>query len=46
MGERRDAYMVLVGKSEEKRPLGGFKRKWEDNIMTDLQKWDWRYVLD
>jgi len=32
MGERRVAYWVLVGKPEGKRPLGRFKRRWEDNI--------------
>jgi len=40
MGERRDAYRVLVGKSEGKRPLGRQKRRWEDNIKIDLQKVD------
>ena len=30
--------MVLVGKPEGKRPLGRSRRKWEDNIKTDLQK--------
>ena len=31
-GEER----VLVGKSEEKRPLGRPRRGWEDNIKMDL----------
>jgi hypothetical protein len=26
-----DAYRVLVGKTEEKRPLGRPRRRWEDN---------------
>ena len=30
--------MVLVGKLEGKRPLGSPRRKWEDNIKTDLQE--------
>ena len=38
MGERRDAYRVLVEKPEGNRPLGGSKRRWEDNITTDLQE--------
>jgi hypothetical protein len=38
MGERRVEYRVLVGKPEGKRPLGRLKRRWEDNIMTDLQE--------
>jgi hypothetical protein len=31
-------YRVLVGKPEGKRPLGRPKRRWEDNIMMDLQE--------
>jgi hypothetical protein len=38
MGERRGVYRVLVGKPEGKRPLGGPRRRWEDNIKMDLQK--------
>jgi len=37
MGEGRGVHRVLVGKSEGKRPLGGPRRRWEDNIKTDLQ---------
>jgi hypothetical protein len=40
MEERRGAYRVLVGKSEGKRPLGRPRRRWEDNIQMDIQKWD------
>jgi hypothetical protein len=36
MGERRDVYRVLVKKPEKKRPLGRPRRRWEDNIKTDL----------
>jgi len=32
MGERRGVYRVLVGKPEEKRPLGITRRRWEDSI--------------
>jgi len=32
MGEKRVAYRVLVGKPEEKRPLGRPRRRWKDNI--------------
>jgi len=35
--ERRGTYSVLVGKREGKRKLGRPKRRWEDNIKTDLQ---------
>jgi len=38
MGERRGLYMVLVGKPEKKRSLGGLRRRWENNIMKDLQE--------
>jgi len=38
MGERRVAYRVLVKKPEGNRPLGGSKRRWEDNIKMDLQE--------
>ena len=38
MGERRGAYRVLVGKHEEKRPLGGPRRRWEDNMKMDFQE--------
>jgi hypothetical protein len=38
MLERRGAYRVLVGKPEGKRPLGGPRRRWEDNMKVDLQE--------
>jgi hypothetical protein len=38
MGERRGVYRVLVGKPEGKRPLGGPRRRCEDNIKMDLSK--------
>jgi hypothetical protein len=38
MGERRGVYRVLVRKPEGKRPLERRRRKWEDNIKTDLQE--------
>jgi hypothetical protein len=38
MGEGRGVYRVLVGKPEEKRPLGRPRRRWEDNIKMDLRK--------
>jgi hypothetical protein len=38
MGERRGVYRVLVGKPEEKKPLGRPKRRWEDNVQMDFQK--------
>jgi hypothetical protein len=38
MVERRDVYKVLVGKPKGKRPLGGPRRRWEDNIKMDLKE--------
>jgi hypothetical protein len=38
MGEERGVHRVLVGKPEEKRPLGIPRRRWEDNIKMDLQE--------
>ena len=38
VGERRDVYRVLVGKPEEKRPLGRPRLRREDNIKIDLQE--------
>ena len=38
MEESRNAYRVLVGKPEGKRPLGRPRRRWEDNIKMDLKK--------
>ena len=36
--EGRGVHRVLVGKAEEKRPLGGSRHRWEDNIKMDLQE--------
>jgi hypothetical protein len=38
MGEGRDVYGALVGKSEGKRLLGRHRRRWEDNTKADLQE--------
>jgi hypothetical protein len=37
-GEKRNAYRLLVGKLEGKRPLGRPRRRWVDNIMMDLRE--------
>ena len=36
MEQSTNAYRVLVGKPEGKRPLGRPRRRWEDNIKMDL----------
>ncbi|KAJ4447184.1 hypothetical protein ANN_09185 [Periplaneta americana] len=38
MGESRNAYRVLVGRTEGKRPLGIPRRRWEDNIKIDFRE--------
>jgi hypothetical protein len=38
MGEMGNAYTILVGKPEGKRPLGRPRRRWDDNIRTDLRE--------
>ncbi|KAJ4446881.1 hypothetical protein ANN_13581 [Periplaneta americana] len=38
MGESRNAYRVLVGRPEGKRPLGRARNRWEDNIKMDLRE--------
>jgi hypothetical protein len=38
MGDRRDAYRVLVGRPEGKGSLGRPKLRWDDSIKMDLQQ--------
>jgi hypothetical protein len=38
MGERTVVYGLFVGRSEEERPLGRPRRRWEDNIKMDLRE--------
>jgi hypothetical protein len=37
MREKGNAYRILVGKPEGKRPLGRPKRRWVENIKMDLR---------
>jgi hypothetical protein len=41
MGTKRNWYMLLVGKSERKGPLGRQRHKWVDNIRMDLEEVGW-----
>ena len=38
MGEERWVYRVVVVKPEGRRPLGGPRCRWVDNIRMDLQE--------
>jgi hypothetical protein len=37
MGEKINAYRILVGKPEGRRPLGRPRCRWVDNIKMDLR---------
>jgi hypothetical protein len=41
MGEKGNAYSILVGKPEGKRPLGRPRCRWVYNIKMDLRKIGW-----
>jgi hypothetical protein len=41
MGKVRDAYNILVGRPDGRRPLGRSRRRWGDNIKMDL--WEIRF---
>jgi hypothetical protein len=41
IGSQRNAYGILVRKSEEKRPLGRKRRRWVGNIKMDLRETRW-----
>jgi hypothetical protein len=41
MGEKRNAYRLLVEKPEVKRPLGRPRHTCVDNIKTDLGEFGW-----
>jgi hypothetical protein len=43
IGEKRDTYRILVGKSE-RRLLGRQRRRWLDNIKIDLREIEWDCV--
>jgi hypothetical protein len=41
MGEKSNAYRILVGEPEGKRPIGRSRRRWEDNIKMDVREIGW-----
>jgi len=44
MGEERRVYRVLLGKPEGRRPMGRPRRRWMDNVRTDLQEVECGYM--
>jgi hypothetical protein len=45
IGEKRNAYRILVRKPEGRRPLGRPRRRRVDNIKMDLRETGW-YGMD
>jgi hypothetical protein len=41
MGEKTNAYRILVGKPKSKRPLRRPSRRWVDNIKMDFRAMGW-----
>jgi hypothetical protein len=51
MGEKRNAYRILVGKPERNRPLGRPRRRSVDNVKIDYRRigldvMDWIYLAE
>jgi hypothetical protein len=44
MGTKKNAYRLLVGRPEGKRPLGRQSCRWVDNIKMDFGDTEWGYV--
>jgi hypothetical protein len=38
MGAMRNAYKILIGKPEGRRPLGRPTHRWKDNIRMNVEK--------
>jgi hypothetical protein len=41
LGEKINAYTILVGKRKGKIPLGIRKRRWEDHIKIEVKEIGW-----
>jgi hypothetical protein len=39
--DKRNAYRILVGELDRRRPLRRSRRRWEDNIKVDLREIGW-----
>jgi hypothetical protein len=46
IGEKRNAYRILMGKPEGKTPLGRPRRRWVNNIKMDLREIGWDGAQD
>jgi hypothetical protein len=51
MGAKKNAYKILVGKHEEKRPLGRLRRRWEEKIYMGIRdicigSIDWSHLAE
>jgi hypothetical protein len=44
IGEKRNVYRILMGRSEEKRTLERSRGKRENNIKWILERWGWGSV--
>jgi hypothetical protein len=44
VGRGGGSYRILVGKLKGKRPIGRFRRRWEDNIKINLKSISWETV--
>jgi hypothetical protein len=44
MGAKMNAYRILVGNPEGKRPLGRPRHRWVDNIEMNLRKIEWDVI--
>jgi len=44
IGEMRNTNKIVIGRLEGKRPLRRRRRRWEDDIRTDLREIDWEGV--
>jgi hypothetical protein len=41
MEEVKGTYRIMVGRPEERKPLGRPRHRWEDNIKMDFQELEW-----
>jgi hypothetical protein len=44
MGDKKNAYRILVGNPERKRPLARPRRRWVGNIKMGLREIGWDHM--